>query len=65
MTSGPFRAAGRDGLLIDGRDLPGARLGPRRDTVAEIVDVAVDRAPMIGLEPCRQMTTEVLKQCRS
>jgi len=52
-------------LPIDGRDPPGARLGARGGTVTEIVDVAVYRAPMIGLELCRQMTTEVLKRYRS
>jgi len=36
----------------DRHDPPGERLGARRGTVTEIVDVAVDRAWMIGLEGC-------------
>jgi hypothetical protein len=59
MTTEPFGATHREGLLIGGRDPPGERLGAHR-TVAEIVDEAVDRTPAIGLELYRQMTTEGL-----
>ena len=49
----------------DKRDPPGERLGARRRPVAEIVDVAVDRSPTIGLDRPRQMTIEVSRRCRS
>jgi hypothetical protein len=58
-----FNGCGRNECL---NARPGARLATRRGTVTEIVDAAVDRAPMIGLERCWQKTTEeILKRCRS
>ena len=58
-------ALGRFMVLIDGRGRPTGRLAARRSMVAEGVDVAVDGAPMIGLEHRSQRVIRVSKGCHA